>query len=74
MEDASIPDIIVGLIGSYLPTIFLVIYMSVILPMTIHWLVKTERYSNLTDETVSCLTKFLIFMIAHIFLAPTVGM
>ena len=55
LSAAGVPEVISGLIGGYLPTILLVIYMSVILPMVINFLVKVEKHSNLTEETLSAL-------------------
>ena len=63
-----------GLIGQYLPTILLAIYMSVILPMTIAKLVVIEKYNLQSNATMAAMIKFLIFMIAHVFVVPAVGM
>lgn len=48
MSEIGVPEAISGLIGNYLPTIFLIIYMSVILPMVINWLTSLEKHSNFT--------------------------
>ena len=74
LDSIGVGGAVQGLIGQFLPTILLAVYMSVILPMTIAKLVTMEKYNLKSDATMAAMLKFLIFMICHVFLVPAIGM
>ena len=67
-----LPAFIGDLIGKYLPSLLFIVYMSVIIPMIIRLLVKTEKHHTIGSSENSTMNKFLIFFSMNVFLFPTI--
>jgi hypothetical protein len=67
-------DISKGVLSQFLPSIILLLYQSAIVRHTVLAIVKKEELSNKSEETVSCLFKYLLVMITYTFIVPLVGL
>ena len=66
-------DFIGGLIASYFPTLLLVVYQQLILPLVIEFLVSMEKHSKKHRAISSGLKKYMFYMVFYIFLYPLLG-
>lgn len=67
-------DISKGVLSQFLPSIILLLYQSAIVRHTVLSIVKHEELPNKSEETVSCLFKYLLVMITYTFVVPLVGL
>ena len=63
----------VGFIEQYLPTIFLFIYMEILLPFFIEKLVKFEQHRTHSEARVSAMRKYILFFVVYLYLTPLIG-
>lgn len=63
-----------GLVGEYLPTVLLLVYQQVLLPIAIDFLVSTEHHVSKSEAAVSSMTKFLLFNSFYVFFLQFFGM
>ena len=74
LEELGIADLVVGLLGQYLPTILLIVYQSVFLPLVISYVVDTEKHLSESVVTIRAMELFLAFNVIHMLLVPAIGM
>lgn len=63
----------VGFIEQFLPTIFLFIYMEILLPFFIEKLVKFEQHRTHSEARVSAMRKYTLFFVVYLYLIPLIG-
>ena len=63
-----------GLLTSILPSLMLLLYQSVIVRNAVLKIVQNEELGNKSEETISCMTKYLLVMITYTFLVPLIGL
>lgn len=62
------------MLSSWLAPLLLYIYNAKILPRFLYFLLKQERHSTISNETLSGFRKLCIFMIFYSFLVPVLGL
>ena len=72
MVASLLPSFVGDIVGKYLPSLLFIVYMSVLIPMIIRFLVKTERHHTVGSAENSTMNKFLLFFSMNVFLFPTV--
>ena len=63
-----------GFFGQILPSLILLLYLSLIVRQTVLAMVKKEKLSNKSKDTVSALFKFLVIMITYTFMVPLLNL
>ena len=63
-----------GALSQLLPSLILLMYLSLIVRHTVLNIVKNEKLPNKSDETSSALVKFLIVTVTYTFIVPLVGL
>ena len=63
-----------GVMNQLLPSLILLLYQSAIVRHTVLSMVTREELGNKSEETVSCMFKYLLVMITYTFLVPLVGL
>lgn len=58
----------------YLPSLLLLLYQQIILPLAVTFLVKLEKHHNQAEATNSSLRKFLFYLAFYVFLYPLLGL
>jgi hypothetical protein len=59
-------------IGNFLPTILMIVYMSIIIPIFIWFLVRIEKHHTMAEAIESGMDKFLLFFSFNLFIFPAI--
>jgi hypothetical protein len=62
-----------GFIGQFLPTIVLFLYMNILLPWFIEWLVRKEQHRTNSGSRISAMRKYSFFFTVYLYLVPLIG-